>query len=250
MSTSHTTPDYEAKIAALLAKAEGTDNPHEREAYSRKAERLMVKWGIDEAVARAKLEGKKGQPAEKIVEHRVEVRGRMHQAEVDMAFAVARGLGNVRVLKQGSYKGSTSYVYFIGHESDVQRIEQLYASLRLQANSARRAWWRTAPERQYLSQWQSFAAQRQFVNSFGYEVGRRLRAMHKEEVQEASTGTELVLLDRNQRVNAWLEEKYPKLGKARGHSTTWHGANEGRAAGARADIGQGRVGTGRAGELQ
>lgn len=40
-------------IGKLLAKAERTDNPHEAEAYTRKAEQLMVKLGIDEAMARA-----------------------------------------------------------------------------------------------------------------------------------------------------------------------------------------------------
>lgn len=45
--------DAARKIGALLAKAERTDNPHEAEAYTRKAEALMVKLGIDEAMARA-----------------------------------------------------------------------------------------------------------------------------------------------------------------------------------------------------
>ena len=39
-------------IGKLLAKAERTDSPHEAEAFTRKAEALMVKLGIDEAVAR------------------------------------------------------------------------------------------------------------------------------------------------------------------------------------------------------
>jgi hypothetical protein len=41
-----------AKIGKLLAKAEGTDNPHEAEAFMRKAEALMIQEGIDEAMAR------------------------------------------------------------------------------------------------------------------------------------------------------------------------------------------------------
>ena len=44
--------DTARKIGALLAKAERTDNPHEAEAFTRKAEALMVKYRIDEAMAR------------------------------------------------------------------------------------------------------------------------------------------------------------------------------------------------------
>lgn len=56
-------------IGKLLAKAERTDNPHEAEAFTRKAEALMVKLGIDEAVARAAA-GDAVAP-ERIVETRV-----------------------------------------------------------------------------------------------------------------------------------------------------------------------------------
>lgn len=65
------TDDIARKIGALLAKAERTDNPHEAEAYTRKAEALMVKAGIDEAMARAAAGGEVR--PERIIERRVRV---------------------------------------------------------------------------------------------------------------------------------------------------------------------------------
>ena len=42
-----------ARIAALLRQAEGTDNPHEAEAFMTAAQRLATATSIDLAVARA-----------------------------------------------------------------------------------------------------------------------------------------------------------------------------------------------------
>jgi hypothetical protein len=39
-----------ARIQAVLNKAEGTDNPQEREAYLEKAEQLMQKYSVDAAM--------------------------------------------------------------------------------------------------------------------------------------------------------------------------------------------------------
>ncbi|MCY4726680.1 DUF2786 domain-containing protein [Nocardioides sp. STR2] len=58
-------------IGKLLAKAERTDNPHEAEAFTRKAEALMVKLGIDEAMAR-QAAGQDVRP-ETIIERRIRV---------------------------------------------------------------------------------------------------------------------------------------------------------------------------------
>ena len=42
-----------ARIAALLRQAEGTDNPHEAEAFMTAAQRLATATSIDLAVARS-----------------------------------------------------------------------------------------------------------------------------------------------------------------------------------------------------
>jgi hypothetical protein len=47
-----------ARIAALLRQAEGTDNPHEAEAFMAAAQRLATATSIDLAVARAHSAGR------------------------------------------------------------------------------------------------------------------------------------------------------------------------------------------------
>src|SRR5688572_13087718 len=62
----------EDKIAKLLAKAEGTNNPLEAETFMRKAEELMLKHGIE----RAMLEDRKpGHVRQEIIVRRIHIPG-------------------------------------------------------------------------------------------------------------------------------------------------------------------------------
>lgn len=221
-------PNYEAKIAGLLAKAEDkAATPEEAETYSKAAERLMVKWGISEAMARAAAQGTKA-PTEPVIEERVPVKGAYWQGDLGIMSNVANGIG-IRFLRSTG-RGNTGTGYFIGHEGDVHRAILLSNSLRLQAHSARRKWWKAAPERAWFTHQEMFKANRQFLLSFGYAVSKRLRETTTEEAEAAGPGTELVLVDRKARVDEWLDEQYPKLRNGRGLS----GGASGHAAGAEA----------------
>jgi hypothetical protein len=54
--------DVLTRITALLAKSEGTDNDHERDAYLTKAQQLATLHAVDLAVARATARGPAEQP--------------------------------------------------------------------------------------------------------------------------------------------------------------------------------------------
>jgi hypothetical protein len=231
-----TSTEYHEKIAKLLAKAEGSDNPHEAEAFTKAAEKLMIKWGIDEAVVRAQMTGE--QSAEEITTLRIEYTDTYSDAYVSFTSAIVEGLDLRCYYQRGHQHDDQRLVYVIGHESDVERAGMLLASLRLQAASAMKTWWRGSGYSATLKGWRAFKARRQFVISFGIGVGERLAGLRVETIAETGgKSTELVLVDRAARVDAWLEENVGKLETGRGMKVSLIGHLEGREAGQRADIG-------------
>lgn len=240
---------YAAKIAALLAKAEDpAATPEEAQTYSEKAEALMVKWGVSDAMAAAARGG--SVRAEKIVERVHTIHHRYYQAEVMLVHNIATGVGTIKVLKRDLYN-HTSRVYLIGYESDLDRVETLWHSLWLQATSAVDKWWK--PYRKTLGYTpkssEVFNARRNFLLSFGSAVRVRLREMYAKEEANGEPGTALALVDRGKQVDDRMAEMYPNTKSARGLKTGWTGRTEGHAAGKKANIGQSGVTTGRKGEL-
>lgn len=242
---------YEDKIAALLRKAEDpAATPKEAQAYTEKAEHLMIKWGISDAIIEAKRSGQAGHSAEKIVERRLHITGYFCRGEIHLGFAAGRGLGKVRVLKANGRGSSTEqYLYFIGFESDVSRVISLFESLRMQVTAARTAWWKNYTDKDYMTNNQQFLAKRQFIMSFASEVERRLVAMRTTEEEKVEPGTALVLVDRSAKVDDWMSENYPRLGHGRQINRSSAGASEGRAAGRNANLGGSEVTTGRSGAI-
>jgi hypothetical protein len=228
------------KIAGLLAKAEKTDNEHERDAFNAKAEKLMLRLGLNQAELEAAGEKK----AEKIVEERLHWENVYAKTMVDFAHAVCGGIGNLTTLQSGRWANAT--VYIIGHKSDVELAVKLIRSLELQVLSALKAWQKASKaERAGQSNYDKLVGNRSFIKGFAATVNQRLHAERTEVEAEASTGAALVLASKMDRVMAALEDMYPKLGKARksGHGRySSVAAAAGREAGAKADIGNKRVG--------
>lgn len=229
-----------SKIEKLLAKAAGAATPEEAHAYQEKAQRLMIQWGIDEA----ELEAAGTVKAEEIVEVHIDYLGSYGPTHDIFAGEVCRGFGNLKVL-HSSWGDSNRRVYIIGHQSDVQSVIMLLASLKDQAMSELKAWQRAAAsERKYQSEWEKWKGNRQFLVSFAVEVASRLIAMRTEMESGLETGTALVLVGKQARVDSYLEEAYPNLRSSRG---SMHGSNsgraEGRAAGGRARLGGSEIDT-------
>lgn len=225
------------KIELLLAKAEGTDNEHERDAYTAKAQRLMLEWGIAEADLEARGEVK----AEQVVEVRHTYTGQFATAMPYMVDSVARGMGALKIIKAGA--GSTVTVYVIGHQTDVDNFWMLMNSLEVQALAGMATWWKNAPQRAYLGRQEGWKARRQFLLSFGQTVGQRLRAQRTEVQAEATPGAALVLVSKEERVVAKVEEMYPRLRNGRSiQSGSAAGGEAGREAGRRANIGEKALG--------
>lgn len=203
-------------IAKLLAKAERT-TPEEAAALTEHAERLMVKYAIDQARVdeRRRLHGK---TSESIVEESIRFRGTYNVALGDMAASVVYALGSMRVLE--SRRQGVTATFVVGYESDVKQALALIRSLEVQAMVAMRAWWHEhAHEYRFGSDWDRRKARDHFIRGFGHGAHHRIAANRLQVVEEAGNGTDLVLVSRRQRVDEHVEGM--GLGKARESQTKW-----------------------------
>lgn len=233
-------------IAQMLAKAEST-TPEEAEALTAAAEKLMVKYMVDQAVIDARR-AKSGQASEKIITKLIHFTGAYRGEMLHLSDMVGMGLGTLRVLQQtGNNNGKTFTTWLIGFESDVAQAEILINSLQIQAAVAVRAWWKeNKEEHSWRNAYEQEKERRSFVHGFGTGAGHRIRESRLTVISESKTGTDLVLVDRKAKVNAHIEETM-KTGKARGRTATGGGSAgiEGYKAGQNANTGTKSVSQGR-----
>lgn len=229
----------EAKIAQLLAQAESTTHEAEAITFREHAERLMVRFGIEEATARA--HGQK--PQEEIVQRTVSFTGIYKTALVYLVHYISEPLG-CKILISRSWDKKTESAYVIGFDSDVARVEQLARSLEHQVLSAVKQWWKSAPERSYLTGMEAFKSRRSFILGFGQECKKRLAEANTEVVEEQGAGTELVLVNRKKLVDEFAAGMATRKSRG-GMSGGLGGATAGRQAARNANLGQTGLGGGR-----
>lgn len=231
------------KIAKMLSKAERTDNPAERDAYSAKAEAMMMRLGIQAAELEAAGEVK----PEDIVEVRKPYTGIYAATWSVFSNSVARGFGNLSILAARSGQRER-VVYVIGHKTDVEQFNRLLDSLVLQATSALKKFQKT--EDRPTSVQDRFVVDRSFLEGFAREVSHRLAAERVTAEEEASSGAALVLASKMDRVTNWVDKNYnPKTTKGRARRSSYRATVAGQSAGRTADLGNKRVGGGK-GELK
>lgn len=232
-------------IAQLLAKAEST-TPEEAEALTAAAEKMMLKYMIDQATIDARR-AKQGNANEKIIELRLDYTGAYRGELVHLAFMVAQGLGSIRCMQNtGIRNGKTFAIWLVGFESDVKQAEQLIRSLEIQAAVAVREFWKTAKDDfKFYSSYEQEKERRSFVHGFGTGVNKRLRESRAEAVKAAGTGTELVLVNRSAKVDEYYNQK--NLRSSRSRNATAGGASNGAGyvAGTKANTGGRSVSQGR-----
>ena len=222
-------------IAQLLAKAEST-TPEEAEALVEHAERLMIKYAIDQSVIDERR-AKKGEASEKIIEQKFEFTGAYRGELINLAFRVASGLGNLRVMQYTGGTGKVFTCWVVGFESDVAQAKLLIESLQVQAAVAVRAYWKLSKdlyvgESSYVQE----KARRSFVAGFGDGAGARIRDSRNKIVSEIATGTALVLVNRKDRVDAYMGEK--NLRSSRGRNIHGDASGAGFQAGQQANTGE------------
>lgn len=228
------------KISKLLAKAERTENEHERETFNAAAERMMLRLGINVAELEAAGEIK----PEEVVETHRDWKGNYSISMVPFVATVARGFGNITIL-QSNFSAMLRRTYAIGLKSDVEQFNRLTDSLSLQVISALHRWQKENIEsRRGLTDMEKYVQHRSFIEGFSTEVSRRLRELRAGEEEQASTGAALVLASKQERIDGWVSEKYGDL-SARSRGAQRYSslaASYGRAAGKTANLGEKSVG--------
>ncbi|MET8642689.1 DUF2786 domain-containing protein [Streptomyces sp. NPDC004675] len=213
-----------ARIRALLAKAEATGYPEETEALSAKAQELMARHSIDEALLAARTH-----PGNAAGACRIGVEPPYETAKAVLLDAVATA-NRCRAVWHEALGFST----VIGFEPDLEAVELLYTSLLVQATGAMtkaEAAQRKGGRKRTKTFRQSFLA------AYAHRIGDRLRAAAEGQVAQSEGDLLPVLVARDVAVADRMERMFPETVTTRlrgvGDAAGWE---QGAAAADRAQV--------------
>ncbi|MCW5252171.1 DUF2786 domain-containing protein [Streptomyces sp. SHP 1-2] len=152
------------RIRALLAKAEATGYPEEAEALSAKAQELMARHSVDEALLAAGVPSPEAPGA-----CRIGVDAPYEEAKAVLLDAVA-GANHCRAVWNEALGFST----VVGFEADLEVVELLYTSLLVQAETAMTAA-EAAQRRGGRKRTKTF--RQSFLAAYAHRAGLRLRTV-------------------------------------------------------------------------
>lgn len=221
-----------ARIRGLLAKAEATGYPEEAEALSAKAQELMARHSVDEALLSAHAPSPDVPGA-----CRIGVEAPYEQAKAVLLDAVADA-NHCRAVWNEPLGFST----VVGFEADLEAVELLHTSLLVQAEAAMakaEAAQRAGGRKRTKTFRQSFLA------AYAHRAGTRLRAAAEAVAAEAGSAGDVdllpVLASRDVAVTDRLERMFPETTTTRmrgaGDAAGW---TEGTRAADHAEVGRRR----------
>jgi hypothetical protein len=207
------------RVRALLAKAESTGFPAEAEAYSAKAQELIARHSIEEALT-ARDRAEVTPFARRIgVDHPYE------SEKAGLLDAVARA-NHCRTVWSPEFGFSTVF----GFDADIDAVELIYTSLLVQAN---RAMVRDEPAK---GKARIKAFRRSFLAAYAARIGERLSRATRAEIEQ-HTGLLPVLRNRELRVREAMDRAFPATVRARGRRIdSLEGWESGRAAADEAEL--------------
>lgn len=229
------------RIAALLAKAERTDNTAEAEAYTAKASELMIRHGIEQAMIAARRKGLGDTRTEQVTKHGVDYIGAYASERLHAGFLALHGLKTIEMIRSRTPEGYRMIV--VGFPSDLEVMIPLLKSLDVQAAAAMRSW--DGVDNPWLSSSDKKVMRRNFLRGFGEGAGRRVVAFHAKAVTEADAaepGTALAVIDRGKQVQTWVRDNMSvRAGRATARRYSGSARSAGYGAGSRADVGGSRL---------
>jgi hypothetical protein len=237
--------DLADKVRKLLAKAEDpAATAEEAESLTAKAQQLMTKYAIDLAMVAD------GPRAEQFVERGWVIPGPYAAHKVSIVNAVARA-NDCRAIYT-DLRGGRKRIDVVGYPTDVDWVETLSRSLEVQLAAAL-----TTALRDKRPEVHGRTFSVAFVQGFATEISARLQRARRAAVAEADAARDaaeqrgpsvaLVLVAKSERVEQEFTVRYPRARTVhhRVRLLSWSGYDPGRAAGRRATLARGGVGTGR-----
>ncbi|MEZ0065508.1 hypothetical protein ABIA32_001504 [Streptacidiphilus sp. MAP12-20] len=225
-------PKLLARIRALLAKAESTEYAEEAEAFTSKAQELMTRHSIDEALLAARS-GRADAPGA----CRIGIDNPYENAKALLLDAVAQA-NRARSI----WDKQNGFCTVVGFESDLDAIELLFTSLLVQAVAAM-----NSSEVQRTGRSRSF--RQSFLVAYASRIRERLNAATAKATAEATTPVadaevtaaagELlpVLAAREEAVEQQTATLFPRITTGRAiRATDWEGWQQGQAAADRARL--------------
>lgn len=222
-------PRMLSKIRALLSKAEASTFTEEADAFTSKAQDLMTRYAIDEAL----LEDSAGHGD--VLTRRIHIENPYAQAKVQLLSTVG-GINRVRVIWDDHHGMATA----VGMAIDLELVEMLFTSLLVQATRALTDAGNSRTTEGYqsgrLNRSPSF--RRAFLLAYANRIGERLEVAGTAASSEATSshGAELVpvLARRTKAVDATFDRLFPETTQMRAKQVDARGWHAGRAAADRA----------------
>jgi hypothetical protein len=228
-----------ARIAALLRQAEGTDNPHEADAFMAAAQRLATATSIDLAVARSHSDNR---TKAQMPEQRTITIGNPGSRGLRTYVQLFVVIANANDVKCDVASNST-FVYAYGFAEDIDASHAVYASLVMQMVKASEAYIASGAHRPTPT----ITARINFQLAFGARIGKRLAEAREEAQREAtkssdsSPGTAIALRDKDIELKDFYRQTSAARGTWRATSATAGYSSAARRAGDRAGL-QARLG--------
>ncbi|SDU99216.1 Protein of unknown function [Microlunatus sagamiharensis] len=207
------------RIRGLLAKAEATDHPAEAETFTAKAQELMTRHAVDEALLRGRQHDEVP-----VASRRVLLPSPYATVKATLLHAVARA-NRCRTVLVTEY----DLAVLVGTPTDVDQTELLFTSLLIQATRAM-----AESGHRDGSSSRSSTFRRSFLLAYATRVGERLREADR--ATTATYGTDLVpLLQREAAaVDAEFDRQFPAVRQGGSTQVDVRGWEAGRAAADRA----------------
>lgn len=220
-----------SKVRALLAKAEATTFEQEAEALTAKAQELMARHRIDQAV----IAGTGDDGGAKPVGRRVGVDDPYADAKAALIDGVARANGC-----QAVWSKALGFATVFGFPDELVAVEELFTSLLVQATTALA---REGSKRDEFGRGRTTRFRRSFLVAFAARISQRLHAAVEATIEEAtnerSAALVPVLARREEATATAAQAAFPEIESFSPTATDGEGWYAGTLLGDRADLSRG-----------